>query len=54
MGAGGDGPALRIDEFLKIGKSYNCETFGSPSFTGRTEDADCESFEIADVELHLF
>ena len=53
IGANGDGPAIRLDELLKKGRSYSCETFDNPSFSGRTEGPDKERYDIEDIELHL-
>jgi len=35
VGAKGDGPAIRLDEKLKNGKSYSSETFKNPILTGK-------------------
>lgn len=34
IGAGGDGPAIRLDELLKTGRSYKSATFENKVLSG--------------------
>lgn len=54
IGAGGDGPAIRLDTMLKTGRSYASDTFMNHSLTKCKNAAqsalDCD-FEAIDVEV---
>ena len=52
IGSGGEGPALRIDESLTSGKSYDCETFGSTCLTDGV-GFKANEFQVEDFELYL-
>ena len=48
----GQGPAIRLDERLEKGKSYQSETFMNSLLTEKTGFKG-EEFEVDDIELFL-
>ena len=46
VGAGGKGPALRFDDKLKDGSTFECETFNNELLHGRKEGSFINDFVI--------
>lgn len=48
----GEGPAIRLDELLKFGKTYRSETYDNEVLTYR-DDYLRNEFEILDMEAYI-
>ena len=53
VGAGGKGPALRIDDLLKDGNTYVSDTFENKLLHGRTEGKFLNDFKVQDLEMFI-
>lgn len=51
-GDDGDGPALRFDDTLKVGRSYKSETFANQILTSK-EGPLASDFEILEFEFYI-
>lgn len=52
VGMEGEGPAIRLDELLKFGKTYRSETYDNDVLTYRDGYLRYE-FEILDMEAYI-
>ena len=51
VGFDGDGPAIRVDDQFKQGRSYKSATFNNEPLTQSTEIGKCNDFQIAKLEI---